>query len=208
MQGNPCFDWTTLGREVGVCFRAVPRRVRFLNGVLDGSVTQVVKQRKGRGRRQKKDDDVEEEKEERPEEVKDQQADPDRLSAVEKTMKEMKKILRDMAETSKAQAGTPDVDGLQFLFNPKSFTQTVENIFHFSFLVKKGQAGISVRTPLTESDGLAPGLYIRPLFQATDHPPSTQAVCSFTMRDFKQLCEAYEITKGCLENRKTSSKTR
>lgn len=32
----------------------------------------------------------------------------------------------------------------QFLVDPASFTQTVENIFDFSFLVRKGSASLSV----------------------------------------------------------------
>ena len=35
---------------------------------------------------------------------------------------------------------------VKFLFNPKSFTQTVENVFAMSFMVRKGQAAIGVRT--------------------------------------------------------------
>ena len=36
--------------------------------------------------------------------------------------------------------------GVKFLFNPKSFTQTVENIFNVSFIVKHGQGEIGIRS--------------------------------------------------------------
>ena len=31
---------------------------------------------------------------------------------------------------------------VQFLFNTKSFAHTIENLFHFSFLIKKVNAGV------------------------------------------------------------------
>ena len=36
-------------------------------------------------------------------------------------------------------------DFFHFIVNPKSFAQTVENLFHFSFLVKDGQASLKVK---------------------------------------------------------------
>ena len=42
--------------------------------------------------------------------------------------------------------GQDKICATQFLFNPQSFTQTVENIFSLSFLVKKGAAAVGIRT--------------------------------------------------------------
>lgn len=35
---------------------------------------------------------------------------------------------------------------LAFITNPHSFTETVENMFHFAFLIKEGKAALEVET--------------------------------------------------------------
>lgn len=42
------------------------------------------------------------------------------------------------------EAGENGVPYLQFIINPNSFAQTVENMFYFSFLVKEGKAAIEI----------------------------------------------------------------
>ncbi|KAL7463323.1 hypothetical protein ACHAXS_003705 [Conticribra weissflogii] len=76
------------------------------------------------------------------------------------------------------------VDAVKYLFNPDSFTQTVENIFHFSFLVKNGVAGIKVRTSEeSEEYGLPPGPVIIPIEEGSDHTRHpTQAIVSLNMK--------------------------
>jgi hypothetical protein len=88
---------------------------------------------------------------------------------------------------------TPLVDGIDFLLDRNSFANTVDNMFHYSFLVKKGEASVKVNSttgpgvPYQLSLGLAPA-------QAGDDPvvpPARQSVCAFTMRDWRRLRAAY-----------------
>mmetsp|Transcript_24462 Transcript_24462/g.50778 ORF Transcript_24462/g.50778 Transcript_24462/m.50778 type:complete len:395 (+) Transcript_24462:165-1349(+) len=100
------------------------------------------------------------------------------------------------------------VDAVKYLFNPHSFTQTVENIFHFSFLVKNGVAGIKVRaTEESEEYGLPPGPVIMPIEEGSGHTRyPTQAIVSLNMKDWKDMCKAFSVTESDVPNRRTPKK--
>lgn len=204
-EGSSFFNWKDLGVECGICFNSLPERVSFLAGALDSAVT--LKKKAVRKKREKVEEDEAEEI--KPEDVKNNKSDADKLSAMEKHMNRMKKKLqaRTKEEIEKhPDAGAyPDIDGIKFLFNPKSFTQTVENIFNFGFLIKKGEAEIGVRPAGLTGPGQNPGLYVatRKHNEEDDAVP-TQAVCSFTMSDWRRLCKAYELEEGDLGHRKGS----
>jgi non-structural maintenance of chromosomes element 4 len=200
------FDWKFLGSEAGICFNALPERVTFLAGALDHEVT--LKKKAVRKPREKAV--VDDSEEVKPETVQNNHGDADKLSAMEKAMRVIKKKLaeRTLVEKEKnPRAGEhPDIDGGQFLFNPKSFTQTVENIFNFSFLIKKGDAEIGVRprAALNRANNgqQKPGLFVaHRSFNADDSVPCTQAVCSFTMADWRRLCAAQNLREGDLPHR-------
>ncbi|PWY96476.1 putative nuclear protein Qri2/Nse4 [Aspergillus sclerotioniger CBS 115572] len=79
----------------------------------------------------------------------------------------------------------------QFCLNPKSFGQSVENLFYVSFLVRDGMVGVSV-----DSRGLAT------LHASKPHAPSEaqkkgvqkhQAICSLDFEVWQDLIEAYDI---------------
>lgn len=172
----------------------MPERVTFLAGALDQQLP--VKVRAARGPRVK--DAIHEEAEVQPESVdpNGNKSDADKLSAMEKAMRSMRKRLkaRSVEEMANHPAGEaeehPDIDGVQFLFNPQSFTQTVENIFNFSFLIKKGEAEIGVRPPL-ERRRSPTGAYVayRTYDPESPNMECTQSVCRFTMADWRRLCQ-------------------
>jgi non-structural maintenance of chromosomes element 4 len=231
--GSTYFDWRILGCEAGVCFNSLPSRVTFLLAPLEnGSVPE----KKVRVVRQKKSDMVEEKLvEQKPEEqAQREKMSVDQLSQAERDLKQMRKLLVKRAEANSAdckrkydeiKSSHPElvkeaqqeykergleIEFVPFLVNPKSFTQTVENIFNFSFLIKKGEALIDMRkaTPLSDTQESVLGLdtsgcFIRP--EPLNHEgPSKQCVLSFTMKDWRRLCDAYELEKCDIPHRKGS----
>ena len=95
--------------------------------------------------------------------------------------KAMKRI---EAKTKQFRIESQKVDAVQALFNPQSFTQTVENLSHLSFLVKENRAAIEVRSAERARElGLGgPGPVIRPLHYTEDPPPPRQAILSLNMK--------------------------
>jgi hypothetical protein len=156
--------------------------------------------------------------EERPEEIKKMQKDSENLSAVENHIKTIHTKLRERcsqaadAKLSELKAigddsnneelkkrkerlqqdCNEDICAVKFLFDPQSFTQTVENIFHFSFLVKKGEAGIRVG-----SSGDPTVAYRKHQDKITPR----QAIVPITMKDWKNMVEAYGVTECDIPHR-------
>jgi len=202
--GGKVFDWVMLGRESGICFNSVPDRVRFLAGPMEAE--REAKERKVAHRQKRTDmSNVEEV---RPEQVTKEKGTSDQASAVEKSMKEMKDKLTERVIAESNENDCDDIDGVQFLFNPKSFTQTVENMFYYSFLVKKGEAEIGVRSRIEGDGNKRLGLYAAPIPKLDDKLPARQAVISFTMRDWRNLCEAHNVKEGDMGDRKTMQQKR
>jgi hypothetical protein len=206
------FDWDLLGREVGSCFNTVPGNVVFFSGPIAAEYKP--KERKQRTPRTRDEEEVEEEK---PEEVKKMQKDADNLSAVETHIITIKsKLVERCKEQAKAKLAelesvddgvdeeikkkkemlkeneNEEICAVKFLFDPKSFTQTVENIFHFSFLVKNVQAGIRVGP---EGD---PTVMFR---RDQGKLISRQAIVPITMKDWRNMVEAYGVTECDIPHR-------
>ncbi|KAI0453386.1 hypothetical protein F5B21DRAFT_515476 [Xylaria acuta] len=97
---------------------------------------------------------------------------------------------------------TGGIDLLKFVVNPKSFGQTVENMFYVSFLVRDGAIQIEF-----DANGL-PSL--QPT--ASQDPSATkrdaqrhQAVLSIDMQMWRDIIEAFNITEPIIEHRKEQS---
>jgi hypothetical protein len=233
--GGTFFDWRKLGVEAGVCFNAVPSNVTFLNGPLqDGQEEVVVRQRVAPRRRAQ----VEEHNpEERPEDVQGHtERGSDQLSAVQKNINDVAAALAKKVDDAyrrhkrtllrkygseeniperakKRLKKNPEVCMVELLFNPKSFTQTVENIFHYSFLVKSGKAKLSIRKKDVEVDEsiiLPAGPVVVYVKDDKDGrpvqtPPPKQGIVNLTMKDWRELITTYNVTKSDVPHR-TGSK--
>lgn len=224
------FDWSTFGTQAGTCFNAMPSKVSFLNGSLTYVKEIKVQQRAKRARIVEEDA-----QEEQPEDVRGHQdRNADQLSAIEVSLKSMqktlkqtvfrtyhhnKKKLKDLYQgeippgvDKKLKKRGVEIDAIRFLFNPASFTQTVENIFHYSFLVKEGVATLRTRKKGIGDNfgnrGAPGGLACHYVEDATSHPTNTQAIVSLSMQDWRDLIKAYNVKKGDLPYRTGSAQTK
>lgn len=186
-----------MGYESAVLFNSLPSRVSFLAGALDSELAA----RKKATRKPREKVTEEEAEEVKPENVQNnnKDGDADKLSAMEKNYKVLKQKLKEKTKALRQQNPNlghhPDIDAIRFLVNPKSFTQTVENIFNLGFSVKKGEVEIGVRERgLTPEGQLNSGLYLRyrgaVSVEQMQHVQATQAVCAFTMADWRRMCQA------------------
>ncbi|CAM9890865.1 unnamed protein product [Ectocarpus sp. 12 AP-2014] len=98
-------------------------------------------------------------------------------------------------------------DMFETLINPKSFTQTVENLFDFSFFVKSGEGHITIdpetKLPQVKFDQSTP---------SGDAPPAAsgdakQWLMSFTPADFSELKELYGMEESNFEHRSEGPKS-
>jgi len=245
--GGGGIDWSVLGREVGSCFNALPS-VFFLSGPI-----QLVKDYRPKERRKPVrhvEDDVEEEEPEEVHQRKKNKTDENKLSAVEKQMKTMNKVLKKNCEEGRKRGldalckefnvnsyeelvnnedpsmkkralkkfksmGPDKICAVQFLFNPESFTQTVENIFSMSFMVKKGNAEIGVRKEedCRETEGVMPGPWLKAKKTRDEEHSSgnvgsaKQAIVALNLKDWRDMCKTFEVVKGDIPQRdKTKSR--
>ena len=224
------FNWVVMGQEASVIFNCVPTSVvAFLSGPLqDGREEIGLKQRAKR--RVQVDDDAEEE---RPEDVKGHtERGVDHLSAhdknvdvvlktlkrsIDKTYKNNKRVIEETfgddipPKAEKRMKKSKDVCAVNLLFNPQSFTQTVENMFHYSYLVKVGKAKLTVRNQEVDYNGVTLSErgpragYVKQGNQQLKHPPSRQAVVALTMKDWRDMVEAYNVEQSHVPHR-TGSK--
>ena len=84
----------------------------------------------------------------------------------------------------------------KLLMNPNSFTESVENLFHFSFLVKKGEAGLGIEH---DAQGGGPVTWET---QMNGNLPASQTIVTLDMNSWKNLVEAYDVKKCYVPSRK------
>jgi len=228
--GSRHFDWRTLGREAGVCFNAVPSRVAFLHG--PATADYVPKERKKREQRKSSvEDDDEDDGEEQPDELKHtadqkvcgalskvEQQVKSRAEQLVKRSREARQEAMKVWESSSVQLSKDEkkkrkkliasrygleIDMLEFIVDRTSFTKTVENLFHLSFLVKDGKAGVSIR--LEEEAALYGGPVSGPVVRAVPNEmsnranwanPPRQCIISLNMSEWRELCKLLDEDDG------------
>ena len=91
------------------------------------------------------------------------------------------------------------VDYFKFVIDPDSFGNTVENMFHVSFLVKQRvvelgiseKVGLPILTPLSSSSRRAGG-------DEGESEGKNQAIISLSFEDWEELKEALEVTSAAI----------
>ncbi|VUC33134.1 unnamed protein product [Clonostachys rosea] len=99
---------------------------------------------------------------------------------------------------------TGGIDLLRFVVNPRSFGQTVENIFYVSFLIRDGRVSIEY------DDNDLPSL--APVMRESDEEPSLrqggskhQAILSMDMATWEDIVETLELTEPLIKHRAEST---
>ncbi|XP_065888332.1 non-structural maintenance of chromosomes element 4 homolog A-like [Dysidea avara] len=167
-------DWSRLGSKVCKTFRSAPT-VDFLYGGLE---IEPMKQRVQR-QRQKREPIGEAKK---PREIKQVEEEE------EATTKDVSHLLTELRKACN-ESGDNFVHFFEFLAHPTSFSQTVENIFHFSFLIKEGRAGVQV---LDDQPYIFLPKNVDQAGQA-QRPSTNQCIISLDMDSWKKITETYEL---------------
>ncbi|KAG5178820.1 Nse4 C-terminal-domain-containing protein [Tribonema minus] len=178
---NAEVDWAMIGHAVSPCIRCIPRmdlmlgpldKPKYMLGPLDKpKVVRAVQ----RERKQKPKDNFERVV---PITVKE--------GGKEAEQKDPQQIRQTAMKDRFLEPGR-SAEFAKFIMNPNSFTQTVENMFDFTFYIKNGLTGLAV----DKEAGKLNTQFTRILSQddAASRSSNKQSVLSFTRQDFKNLIE-------------------
>ncbi|EGU12119.1 WD-repeat-containing protein [Rhodotorula toruloides ATCC 204091] len=182
--------WIKVGRVLAAQSRR-PAPLDFMYGPLAIEV----KEKKARTQRAK--NQIDEAEKMRPEEL---QADD-----VAKNENETGKVTAKIAKRLQEVAGDRGIPFLEFIINPHSFAQSVENAFFFSFLVREQKAAIEVdedESSPTYGDTIA--FIVDPetaASTAAQGAKKVQIVLELTQDVWKEAIEAYEIEEPVIPHR-------
>lgn len=194
MGGGRSFNWNKLGKSVSQHYfqSAIPSCVHFYSGPLQEhncNNSSLPKRRK----RKLIVDTSDSEDEEEPEVLAKKQHQNKRivLTQIEKNIVLLESILKSEKQP---------ISAIPFFFNPDSYTQTIENMFHFSFLLKKGEAKL-----YTSKDGLPMVQYHNEGESDKNNPQQhhkpRQAILSLSMNDWRRLKKTFEVKQGLIPDR-------
>ncbi|GAA5856073.1 hypothetical protein JCM8547_002967 [Rhodosporidiobolus lusitaniae] len=182
--------------KVGRILSGESRRVPALDFMF-GPLSIEIKEKKARTQRAK--NKVEEKDRTRPEEL--------HAEDVAKNENETGKVTAKIAKRLLEVAGSTGYPYLAFVVNPHSFSQTVENMFYFSFLMRENKAAIEV-----ETDSESPYFGDMVTFAVAPEDAEeavtrgqmakkVQVVLELTEEVWRDAIEAYNITESVIESR-------
>ncbi|GAA5889427.1 hypothetical protein JCM8208_007872 [Rhodotorula glutinis] len=132
---------------------------------------------------------------------------PEELQAedVAKNENETGKVVAKIGKHLSAVAGATGVPYLKFVVNPHSFSQTVENCFYFSFLVREQKAAIEIDDdPDSEHYGDMIAFCVDPeAVAAAGQPvaPKNQVVLELNQAVWREAIELYDIDEPLIPSR-------
>jgi hypothetical protein len=195
-RGTGKFDWHKLGQSVGVCFNSVPSGICVMNGPLSTVYSPRQRQRRLAVKEEASEDEATKAKY-----FQNKKGAHPGGSASEQIEARIRAVQRRIKEKYREQTSSPKqpICFIQTLFDPTSFTKTVENLFYTSFLVKENRIKVDVivkrereernSTTTTTTPVVAPIKCNR----MQKLPPPTQAIVSLTMKDWRALVDAYNV---------------
>eukprot|EP01137_Pigoraptor_chileana_P006505 Opistho-2@3234 len=173
--------WAKLGRLALPIFRTLPA-VSFVYGPLE--IVQVQRKQAERQKRLKFDES---------QKVTPLEGIAPGASSEETTTREVKVVLEQLRVIEKP------INVFQFVINPDSFSQTVENIFHLSFLIKDGHARMYIENEL-------------PFVVAVEGEESSgpteqrkQSIFSMDVPQWRELISLLNITESIIPHREVTS---
>lgn len=146
--GKPAVvDWTRFGEDCASIFLTV-HGSRFLNGALFHHCiagNAAIEQPKKKYERKKRRNFDAEENQVHPTQI--TKASKATRTETRSRVAHMQKLLK-----QKCASNGKSIEMMPFCFNPQSFSQTVENLFDLSFLVKEGRVAMSIDSKLALDD--------------------------------------------------------
>lgn len=174
-------DWLRLGTAVIHRFNTVPT-VTFMNGPLQKIEIKQIQ------RKPRKDTEDEEDNVTKVVEIETQTREDETSLQVIGVFKKLKTL---QEQTKEKKPGFIDLT-----INPDSFTKSIENLFHFSFLVKDGKAGLSL-------DENEPKAFIANGKSDTDKAAGRQCVLKLDLDTWKKLARKVAPNSESLNGRQS-----
>lgn len=187
------YKWTELGMSVNCLFPRVPS-LEYLLGSFDPDPpeTRTVRQRRERVRESDRDLVV----------TKSTQLTQAETTEENQTEKLVQSTFRQLIRAYKLNGKRP-LCYFRFVVDPASFSATVSNVFHTSFLVKENKVRISVdpgrRLPVVEPISRAAA--VAAAVESEDRvAEKRQVVVNLTMGDWRALTESLNITRAAIRH--------
>jgi len=186
-------DWAAVGERFAPWFLSVAP-IRFMSGPLQQSGKgPLIKKQKAPRKVRKKQQFKTDAPVVQPSKV-SEQAQGDKTETKSR-VEHLKKVLRAKCEAES------DVNPLAFLVNPDSYSQTVENLFDMSFIMKQGYAQMMVSRDTKQPSVSYISRAERQRRQNVRKDAETNGQCIVKMNpsNFMNVIEAYDITESQIE---------